>query len=133
MSTAKKFEDLKVWQLARELVNSIYTMTNITNFKKDFSLKDQIRRSSVSVMANISEGFARQSSKEFAQYLNIAHASVAEVQSHLYIAIDLNYIQKIDFEELYSKCNEISKMLHGLYKYLITNSKLSTYNSKPKR
>ena len=130
MSTIKKFEDLKVWQVARELVNSIYSITITGNFTKDFSLKDQIRRASVSVMANISEGFARRSSKEFAQFHNIAHASVAEVQSHLYITLDLKYINNQDFNKLYIKCTEISKMIYSLQNYLIKNSKLSTQNSK---
>lgn len=130
MSTVNKFEDLKVWQVSRELVNSIYNFTGNNQFSKDFSLKDQIRRSSVSVMANISEGFARRSSKEFAQFLNIAHASVAEVQFHLYIALDLGYINNQDFETMYNKCFEISKMIHGLQNYLIKNSKLTTLNSK---
>ena len=133
MSIAKKFEDLTVWQSSRELVKTIYNSTNNTKFKKDFSLIDQIRRSSVSVMANIAEGFGRNSNKEFAHFLNISHASIAETQSHIYIALDLQYINNEDFEIICDKCNEISKMLHSLQNYLLKNSKLATQNSKLKK
>ena len=91
----RSFEDIVAWQKARELVKIIYKMTNdLEDFRKDFGLKDQIRRASVSSMSNISEGFARNSDKEFANFLNIARGSVAEVQCQLYVALDLSYIDK---------------------------------------
>lgn len=73
-------------------------------------------------MANISEGFGRRSDKEFANFLNIAHASTAEVQSHLYVALDLNYITQIEFDENYELLSEISKMTVNLAKYLQQNN-----------
>ena len=121
MSTLNKFEDIDAWKKARNLVKRIYEVSTSDPFSKDFSLKDQIRRCSVSVMANIAEGFGRRSKKEFANYLNIAHGSAAELQSHLYIALDLDYIDRVVFDQLYSECNEISKMILGFQNYLRKN------------
>jgi len=116
MSKIEKFEDLICWQKARELVKDIYKLTGTTNYKKDYPLIDQIRRASVSVMLNIAEGFALRTSKEFRKHLFIAHGSIAEVQSVLYISKDLNYIEIEDFKEYYERCNEISKIISGLIK-----------------
>lgn len=118
MAKIERFEDIKAWQTARELNNLIYDVTQNSHFSKDFSLKDQIRRASVSVMANIAEGFGRRSNKEFANFLNISHASAAEVQCHLYIALDRGYIKKTAFDDLYRKTDEVSRMIQGFRKYL---------------
>ncbi len=118
MGKIKRFEDIQAWQKARELNNGIYNITKDHNFSKDFSLRDQLRRASVSIMANIAEGFGRRSKKEFSNFLNIAHASAAEVQCHLYIAWDQNYIKNEEFKILYSKTEEVSKMLQGFMSYL---------------
>jgi len=93
----EKFEDIEAWQKMRELVRGIYQATNEGNFARDYSLRDQIRRASVSVMSNIAEGYARQTDKEFGQFLHIALGSVAEVQSYLYIAQDLGHLSDKDF------------------------------------
>ena len=79
-------------------------------FSRDFGLRDQIQRASVSIMANIAEGFGRHSDKEFANFRNMAHASVSEVQSHLYVALDLGYVSESAFEGLYVLLDEISRM-----------------------
>jgi four helix bundle protein len=83
MATFRKFEDIKAWQKARRLTSKIYHATSSVRFAQDFGLRNQIQRASVSVMANIAEGYGRYSDKEFANFLNMAHASVSEVQSHL--------------------------------------------------
>lgn len=114
----ERFEDIQAWQKARELNQQIYDVTKDAHFSKDFSLRDQIRRASVSIMANIAEGFGRKSKKEFANFLNMAHGSAAEVQCHLYIAADQNYISREEFEELYVKTDEVSKMIQGFMNYL---------------
>lgn len=75
MATAEKFEDLEIWKLAKTLVNKIYELTRKEEFRKDFSLKDQIRRSSVSVMSNISEGYESRTVKRFIDYLGRSKAS----------------------------------------------------------
>lgn len=122
MSTLKKFEDILAWEKARILVSKLYSISNSDLFRKDFSLKDQTRRCGISIMANIAEGFGRKSKKEFANFLNIAHGSAAELQSHLYIALDLGYIEQDNFNDLYLECEEISKMILGFQNYLRRNN-----------
>lgn len=114
----EKFEDIQAWQKARELVNRIYSTTNKGDFAKDYSLKDQLRRASISVMSNISEGYARQTDKEFAQFLYIALGSTAEVQSLLYAVQDLNYISKEEFDNIYELSSEVARLIAGFRKYL---------------
>lgn len=114
MAGFRRFEDILVWQKAREVTKKIYHATKDGEFSKDFDLRSQIRRASISIMANIAEGFGRRSDKEFANFLNIYHGSATEVQSHLYIALDLNYINQKAFDELYLLLNEICRMLYAL-------------------
>jgi four helix bundle protein len=85
----KRFEDIKAWQAARELVSAVYRVSGKGKFEKDFGLRDQIRRAAVSVMSNIAEGFERCSDKEFNRFLYIAKGSAGEVRSHLFVALDL--------------------------------------------
>ena len=118
MAKFSKFEEIQAWQKAYDVTLQVYKITSDGNFAKDFGLKDQIRRASVSIMANIAEGHGRKSNAEFANFLNIARGSVAEVQSHLYIAVGLNYINKNEFEEIYQLLTEISRMTLVLAKYL---------------
>ena len=120
MSTIQKFEDLKVWQKAREVNYQIYTLSNKNSFSKDFGLRDQIRRASVSVVSNIAEGFERNGNKEFNQFLSIAKASAGEVRAQLYVAKDLEYISNDEFTEVVNKLIETSKMISGLMGYLKT-------------
>ena len=114
----KKFEDIEAWKKARELVRIIYGLTSNGSFAKDYSLKDQSRRGCVSVMSNIAEGYARQTDKEFVQFLYIALGSVAEVQSQLYIAQDLNYLSGEQFDEAYEPSGEVARLITGFTKYL---------------
>ena len=118
MSSFKTFEDIEAWQKARVLCKQIYGISNRGEFKKDFAMKDQIRRASVSIMSNIAEGFERDGRKEFIQFLSIAKGSTGEVQSLLYVALDNNYIEKDEFKQLDSSANEIGKMIGGLINYL---------------
>jgi four helix bundle protein len=122
MATFKKFEDIKAWQKARRLTSKIYHVSGAVRFAQDFGLRNQVQRASVSVMANIAEGFGRHSDKEFANFLSIAHASVSEVQSHLYVALDLNYISAEAFEELYNLLEEIGRMTFMLAAHLRKNT-----------
>jgi four helix bundle protein len=118
MATLKRFEDLSVWQKSREVTREIYNLTAYADFSRDYGLRDQIRRASISIMANIAEGFGRHSDREFANFLNIAHGSVAEVQSHLYVALDLGYLAHDEFSKMYESLNETSKMSYSLAKRL---------------
>ncbi|HEX9927597.1 MAG TPA: four helix bundle protein [Pyrinomonadaceae bacterium] len=120
MASFKKFEEIQAWQKARQVTREIYEITARGEFTKDFGLRDQIRRAAVSIMANIAEGHGRRSNKEFANFLNIARASVAEVQSHLYVALDLNYIKQDGFSRVYDLLEEISRMTISLAKHLLS-------------
>ena len=121
MPAIKKFEDLDIWQLARRLTQIIYSYTLKPGFAKDFSLKDQIKRSSGSVMDNIAEGFERGGKAEFIQFLSIAKGSAGEVQSQLYRALDYLHISKAEFDEAYQLSEEIKNKTGGLIKYLNTS------------
>ncbi len=118
MSTFKRFEEIQAWQKAREVTQMVYLISNNEKFAKDFSLRDQIKRASVSIMANIAEGHGRRTSTEFANFLNIARGSAIEVQSHLYVALDLKYITQSDFDKVYQTLDEVSRMTISLAQYL---------------
>lgn len=118
MATAKRFEDLEIWQLSRKLVKRVYELTQNNKFSKDFALKDQIRRSSVSVMNNISEGFESRTVKLFIDYLGRSKGSCGETRSVFYVALDCNYISKEEFDELYILTTNISAKIQNLIRYL---------------
>ena len=118
MATFQKFEDIAAWQRARELTKDIYTLTSKGEFSRDFGLKDQIRRASVSIMSNIAEGFERSGTGEFGYFLATAKGSAGEVRSQLYVALDQQYISSPTFAQLNSSVTEISKMVAGLMMYL---------------
>ncbi len=118
MASIKQFEELEVWQMARELVNEIYAITKEGKFSKDYSLKDQIRRSSVSVMNNISEGFESRTVKLFIDYLGRAKASCGETRSILYVALDCSYISQEQFTELARLAKNVSGKIQNLIRYL---------------
>ncbi len=118
MAKISKFEDLDCWQEARKLALKIYEASKKEAFKKDFQLVKQIRGSSVSIMANIAEGFTRQSDKEFIHFLFIALASAAEVMSHLYIALDQKYLLRNEFDDIYLKTQKTAEIISGFLKYL---------------
>ena len=118
----KKFEEIKVWQDAREFIKVIYELVRKNErIRKDFSLCDQVKRSAYSVLLNISEGFERRSKKEFANYLNIAKGSSGEVRSILYVMKDNYDLPEADFADLKSKIEAISAQLFNLRNYLINN------------
>lgn len=114
----ERFEDAEVWCLARELAKEIYEITGKGEISKDFSFRDQIRRSSVSIMANIAEGFERKSTKEFLHFLYIAKGSAGEVRSHLYFAADIGFMDQESSNKLITSVSIISRSLSGFIKYL---------------
>jgi four helix bundle protein len=123
MAKFSKFEEIQAWQKANVATLQVYRLTSNSNFSKDFGLKDQIRRASVSIMANIAEGHGRRTNAEFANFLNLARGSTAEVQSHLHIALGLDYVSQTDFDELYQQLTEISRMTLALAQYLRNSDK----------
>ncbi len=118
MSSFKSFEEIESWQKARELTRKVYTVSNQGAFTKDFGLRDQIRRASVSIMSNIAEGFERDGNREFLQFLTVAKGSSGEVRAQLYIALDQDYINKNTFETLSAISIEIGNLIGGLMNYL---------------
>lgn len=132
MAQIRRFEDIEAWKKARELAKEIYVVTSRGAFARDFSLRDQIRRAAVSVCANIAEGFARQTDREFVQFLYTARGSVAEVQSQLYVARDLEYVSEDCFLGLYGMADDVSRMISGFIRYLkASRGASSTRASRP--
>lgn len=118
----KRFEDVPVWDKSKKFVNGVYKLiSQNSKLTKDFSLVDQLKRASYSIMLNIAEGFERGSNKEFANFLNIAKGSAGEVRSILYILKENNYIIEKDFDELYSEIEQIGIELSNFRKFLISN------------
>ena len=118
MGRIERFEDILAWQRAREMTSRIYEISRHGEFAGDFALKDQIRRSGVSTMSNIAEGFERDGDREFARFLAISKGSCGEVRSQLYVALDAAFVTQQQFDELYSLSVEVSRMIAGLKKYL---------------
>lgn len=115
-----RFEDLDCWKEARQLTRHVYGALNQSPlWQKDRRLCGQVQGASVSVMANIAEGFVRHSDKEFVQFLFVAMASAAEVQSHLYVAVDQRYLTPEAFESIYAQADKTSRIISGLIKHLM--------------
>lgn len=114
----KRFEDIEAWREARKLTIAIYKITDNAKFGKDWGMKDQIQRASVSVMNNIAEGFDSDTKTEFRRFLGIARRSCSEIQSILYIAVDLAYVEKEEFNKFYEQAEKIRRMVTSFMKYL---------------
>ena len=124
MGKFNSFEEINSWQKSRLFNKRIYEITENSAFKKDFDLVRQIRRASISITSNIAEGFERNTDKEFVYFLYVSKASAGEVRSQLYLALDLKYISEIEFDELFLKISDISKLLSGFIKYLENSQKV---------
>ncbi|RJP55260.1 MAG: four helix bundle protein [Anaerolineaceae bacterium] len=118
MTTAKRFEDLEVWQRAKDLTNLIYKHSADGAFSRDFGLRDQMRRASVSIMSNIAEGFESQTQAMFIKFLGYAKGSVGELRAQLYIARDQDYITEEDFNTMFSTAKICSRQLSRFIQYL---------------
>ncbi len=114
----KKFEEIEAWKEARLLTNKIYDLNKSGVISKDYGLKDQLQRASVSIMANIAEGFDSHSNKHFINFLNYSYRSASEVQSLVYIALDQNYYTQEQFDKLYMQTGKIKGLIGGFIKYL---------------
>ncbi len=114
----KYFEDLEIWKEARSLTNAVYKITLDSGFSKDFGLRDQIRRATVSVMSNIAEGFERGGNQELIQFLYIAKGSCGEARAQLYVARDQGYINDERFNELLKSFKRLSVMISNMIAYL---------------
>ncbi len=118
MGTFKSFEEIQAWQNARTLAQKIYNLTLDGTFARDYKLKDQINGSSGSIMDNIAEGFERDGTREFIQFLSVSKGSAGETRSQLYRAFDRKHISNEQFEQLKEETIKISKQLSSLMRYL---------------
>jgi four helix bundle protein len=110
------FKELNVWQIGKRLAVDIYRITSDTTFRKDFGLKDQLRRAAVSIPSNIAEGDERGSNKDAVRFFYIAKGSMAELQTQLEIAYEIGYINAKILKELDEQCLILGKMLGSLIK-----------------
>ncbi|MGO8767050.1 MAG: four helix bundle protein [Limisphaerales bacterium] len=114
MAFVKRFEDLRAWQEARKLTAGIYRQTSSGTFSKDYGLKDQIQRAAASSMSNIAEGFDCESKLEFARFLGISRRSTAEVQSLIYVALDVGYVNENEFDSHFQQAAKTKALVGGL-------------------
>ena len=118
MGTIKSFEEFAVWKMAREITRQVYSVSRQKPFAMDYTLTDQIRRASVSIMSNIAEGYESQTKGVFIRHLGIAKGSSGEVRSQLYVALDQEYVTEPEFEALAELCRKTSRQISSLVRYL---------------
>ena len=116
--TIKRFEDLEVWKSARELCKKIRAISYSTSLGKDFSIRDQILRSSGSCMDNIAEGFERDGNKEFINFLYISKGSIGETRSQIHRSFDAGHLDKTVYDDLLNDCLNLSAQLSNFINYL---------------
>ena len=121
MPTITRFEDIEAWKTSRELTRMIYAFTEQGQFAKDFGLKNQIQRASVSVMSNIAEGFESRTQPQFLEYLGRSKASAGEVRCQLYIALDLKYLAQEQFKQVFDLADKSSRQIARFMDYLETH------------
>ena len=114
----RSHEKLDVWKRSIDLVVSVYRLTENFPSEEKFGLTSQIRRASVSIPANIAEGAARESDKEFVRFLSIAQGSTSEVETELLIANRLGYLTAPQYDQIRSSLDDIGRMITGLSKHL---------------
>jgi four helix bundle protein len=112
------FEDLEIWKEARSITREVYQLSKSGYLSKDYSLRDQMRRAAVSIMANIAEGFERGGNQEFIQFLYVAKASCGELRSELYVAVDQEYIEEKTANSLATALKRLSIMIKHLIDHL---------------
>ncbi|MBV6510853.1 MAG: hypothetical protein FMNOHCHN_00331 [Ignavibacteriaceae bacterium] len=116
------FTEIESWKESRELVKEIYQLTDEGRMKVDFGYRDQLRRAGVSIMSNIAEGFDSGSNKSFINFLNYAYRSASEVESLIFVGVDVGYISTEKFKELLNRTDKIKKLIGGFIKYLKTKN-----------
>ncbi|GIV99697.1 MAG: hypothetical protein KatS3mg058_1101 [Roseiflexus sp.] len=117
ISRIERFEDLEAWQQARKLVNTVYNLSDVGAFARDFTLRDQRRRAAVSIMSNIAEGFESRTQSLSIERLGRAKASCGEVRSQLYLAYNRQYVSGEVFEQTLAQAESASRLIHGLIRY----------------
>jgi four helix bundle protein len=118
-----KFEEIPIWQQSMEIAHAIYALTLQGSFSKDFALKDQIRRSAISISSNIAEGYERDNNKEFIRFLAFAKASAGEVRSQLHLAMRFGYIDTNTGRNILQELMNVSSSIRGFMSYLKSHEK----------
>ncbi len=118
MAEIKRFEEIEAWKEARVLTREVYKATRQGGFRRDFGLRDQVQRASTSIMANIAEGFDGGSNREFLKFLGYAFRSTSEVQSHMYVALDQEYLSQQTFDSLFDLSVRVKNLIRGFIRYL---------------
>lgn len=121
MTAITRFEEIEAWKISRQLTNMVYTLGNQTGFNRDFGLRDQMRRASVSVMSNIAEGFESCTDIQSINFLGFARASAGEVPAQLYVALDQRYIADEQFKETYTLAEVCARQIAKFISYLESN------------
>lgn len=121
MAGIARFEEIEAWKTARQLANLIYRLSEQGSFAKDYGLKDQIRRASVSIMSNIAEGFESRTDTQFINFLGMAKASAGEARAQLYVALDQKYIAEEQFKDAYSMAEACARQIAKFIAYLESN------------
>ena len=123
MGTITRFEEIEAWQVARELTRRIYAITGEGAFSRDFGLRDQMRRASVSIMSNIAEGFESRTQALFVDFLGHAKASAGELRAQTYVALDAGYLDQKEFDELFDLADKCSRQISRFITYLKTKQR----------
>lgn len=118
MGTITRFEEIEAWQTARELTRLVYTLTNQGAFARDFGLRDQMRRAAVSILSNIAEGFESRTRPLFIEYLGRAKASAGELRAQAYVALDVGYLTREQFAQLFDLVDKCSRQISRFMTYL---------------
>jgi four helix bundle protein len=118
MATIRRFEEIAAWQTARELTRLVYRLSNQGAFRHDFGLRDQMRSAAVSIMSNIAEGFESRTQALFIEFLGRAKGSAGELRSQTYVALDTDYIDQTQFEQLFNLAEKCSSQISRFIAYL---------------
>ena len=132
VATIRRFDNLECWQEARGLVSLVYELTKKELFRKDFELMGQVKRSAISSMANIAEGFHRASARDFMRFLDYSRSSIAETVSHCYVALDQDYLDEVDMEKVKHQADIAWKKVNNFISYLRKASTSSRAANKTK-
>jgi four helix bundle protein len=116
--TIQTFEELRIWQQGALITEEVYLITNTNLFSKDYSLKDQLRRSLISITSNIAEGFERNNHKEFRRFLLYSKGSTGEARNQIYLAWKFKYIEEVQYIDYKNKLLSLSKQISKLITYL---------------
>jgi four helix bundle protein len=131
MTTIHRFEEIEAWQTARQLTKTVYELSSSGSFARDFGLRDQMRRASVSIMSNIAEGFESRTSGLFLEFLGRAKGSAGELRAQFYVAKDADYLTKEQFTSLSAVCEKCSGQISRLMAYLKSNASARRRSNLP--